>query len=254
MLCCRRGCREWGSATIGKPGPLGGSVGRCRSVSLAVRDGDWTFARANARTIDEHWAARTAENPSLFNGRVFIMERGGLDGDRFEAVLKPIEFKAFLFWKERVRSDRHGFDCFGSGLLRSREGHVLLGQAGMHTINAGLLYPPGGFFDERDVADGRIDLEASVRREVIEETGLAAAGLAPEPHAWVTRIGPQISLAVEYHLPHSSAELRAAIMDNLSRQTRPELDDIVIVKTPADLANPSISLYARVLLEVVLGQ
>jgi hypothetical protein len=43
-------------------------------------------------------------------------------------------------------------------------------------------------------------------------------------------------------------------MKNLSKEAVPELDDIVVVRSAADLANPSISLYARVLLEVVLGQ
>jgi hypothetical protein len=223
-------------------------------VSLTVREAGWAFAVSNAPAIEEHWRARKAENPTLFNGRVFLMEAGGLAGDRFEAVLRPIDFKAFLFWKERAGADRHGLDCFGSALLVSREGHVLLGRAAGHTINEGLIYPPGGFFDERDVAGGRIDLEASVRREVVEETGLPTEWLTPEPHAWVTRTGAQISLAVEYRLPLSSAELRSAIMKNLSKEAVPELDDIVVVRSAADLANPSISLYARVLLEVVLGQ
>ena len=223
-------------------------------MTLEVRDGGWAFADAAAPAIDEHWTSRIAENPSLFNGRVFIMEEGGLAGEQFVAVLKPIEFKAFLYWKEKACSASHGFDCFGSALLRSSEGHVLLGRAGRRTINAGLAYPPGGFFDERDVRDGRIDLEASVRREAIEETGLPEVMLKAEPFVWVTRIGPQISLGVEYRLPASSDDIRSAILDNLSRQAKPELDDIVVVKSALDLANPSISLYARVLLEVVLGQ
>lgn len=229
------------------------TVARCRRVSLTVRDGGWAFAEVNARAIDAHWQARSRENPSLFNGRVFIMESGGLAGDRFEAVMKPIEFKAFLYWKEKAL-ERDGFDCFGSALLRSREGHVLLGKSGKHTINAGRIYPPGGFFDERDVHEGAIDLEPSVRREVVEETGLPEELLKPEPHVLVTAMGSQVSLAVEYRLSLGWAEMRALVRDALASQTKPELDDIVIVRSRAELTDASIFPYARVLLEVVLQQ
>jgi ADP-ribose pyrophosphatase YjhB (NUDIX family) len=212
------------------------------------------FARTNASAIDAHWSARAVDNPSLFNGRVYLLESGRLEDGRFEGVLKPIEFKAFLYWKEREESADHGLDCFGSALIRSREGHVLLGRAGGHTLNAGRIYPPGGFFDERDVAGGQIDLEASVRRELIEETGLAPSTLNAEPGFWKAAVGPQISLAVEYRLPLAATELRSIIVANIARQAKPELDDVVVVRSRTDLANPAISLYTRVLLEVVLEQ
>ncbi len=58
--------------------------------------------------------------------------------------------------------------------LRSADGAFLLGEMAPHTANAGQIYFAAGTPDLSDVFDGRVDLTASVKRELREETGMAA--------------------------------------------------------------------------------
>jgi 8-oxo-dGTP pyrophosphatase MutT (NUDIX family) len=63
-------------------------------------------------------------------------------------------------------------DCFSMAALRSSDLAFLLGEMAPLTCRAGRIYFPAGTPDPTDVFDGRVDLEASARRQLLEETGV----------------------------------------------------------------------------------
>ncbi len=81
---------------------------------------------------------------------------------------------------------------------------------GAHTMNAGKIYFPGGTPDLNDVDGDRVDLEASVRREVEEETGLAPAEFEIDPGWHCIPAGPMIALLKPMRSRETAAQLRAA--------------------------------------------
>jgi 8-oxo-dGTP pyrophosphatase MutT (NUDIX family) len=105
---------------------------------------------------------------------------------------------------------------------------------GAHTANAGSIYFPCGMTDLQSVNGAAIDLEASMWREVAEETGLTAADLTAEPY-WTTVVhGPCIAHIRVLHARENSDALRARILAHLARERQPELADIHIVRGRAD--------------------
>jgi hypothetical protein len=226
------------------------SVARC---ALVVRPTPWAYAREHAMAIDAHWQHRQAESPELFNGSIFVLTGESFEGGTYVATFTPVEFKAFLHWRETGYPETGVRDGFGSALIVSAEGHVMLGRQAPGHLNFGLAYPPGGFIDPRDVGpDGRIDIDASIDREIVEETGLPLATLRPDPGYLVTRCGPHRSIARLYRSAETAAALKARVAATIAADPAPELDALVPVRGRHDLAVP-VPEYARRLLAAVFA-
>jgi ADP-ribose pyrophosphatase YjhB (NUDIX family) len=233
-------------------GQSGGQVRYVDSCTLVVTHDAWPFAEAHAAEIDAFWQLRTAENATLFNGRIFMLSSYRIHAGRFSGRLVPVEFKAFLFWKERGCPDRSVFDVFGSALIRADDGAILLGRQ-KSGINAGLIYLPGGFIDQRDVDEaGEVDISASVLREIEEETGLGRWQLGVRDGFLVTTIGAQISIAVELVADGDAETVRQRIREVLAAEAEPELDEIVAVREWAEVEALPVPAYAQVLLAYLL--
>jgi 8-oxo-dGTP pyrophosphatase MutT (NUDIX family) len=226
------------------------SLKRCE---LGVSEDPWPFAEDNRAAIEAHWARRKAENPHFFNGQIHLLREFVIEGECLSGRLLRTDFKSFLFWRETGERDRSVLDAFGSALIRSRDGAIVLGCQRAGNINAGLSYLPGGFIDARDVdASGLVDIRASVLREVTEETGLTPADLSVGPNYLVTFCGQQVSIAVEIRASCEAAPLVSRIRRYLESDPSSELEDVVVVRTSSDVAALAVPAYARALLKTLL--
>jgi 8-oxo-dGTP pyrophosphatase MutT (NUDIX family) len=141
---------------------------------------------------------------------------------------------------------------FGASLIRSAEGYVLLGRQAPGQLNSGRIYPPSGVIDDGDVCDGAIDIDANIRRELAEETGLNGEAVRRQPGYIVALLGRQIAIGVEWRSALPALALRERILAFTRGQSVPELDDVVIVRTPADIDESTMPLHARVLVRALL--
>ena len=230
-------------------------VVRVEALTLKVWPGPWPYAQHHAEAIDAHWKLATVANPALFNGIVHVIDRIDAGKAHIEARLLATGFKNFLYWRDEGFPAEGGvFDGFGSALIRSVEGYILLGRQRPGNINAGLAYLPGGFIDNRDAGrDGRVDIAASIERELQEETGLGRDELSVEPGFIVTMTGAQVSFAAAYNSPLTAKELSARAHAHIAAEAEPELAQMVIVKRGQDLQGLAMPHYARVLLNSPLA-
>lgn len=227
-------------------------VASCR---LFVGARTWDWASTNRDAIDVHWQRRHRENPAIFNGIIHLMVRSNVRDGVFEAEFLRSDFKSYLYWREMGFPDAGVRDGFGSALIRSREGHVLLGRQRAGNINAGIAYLPGGFIDARDVGeDGSIAIAESVMRELREETGLDRDDVQLRSGFHITHCGALTSLALEVVSPLDAIPLRSSLLDFISEDAKSELSDIVIVRCIADLEGLAapVHTYARTLLATLL--
>ena len=118
--------------------------------------------------------------------------------------------------------------------MRAADGAFLLGVMGEHTANAGLVYFPCGTPDPDDIVGGKVDLDASVWRELKEETGLTAAELEPEPGWTAVADGNLIAQIKLLHSRQNAETLRTRMLAHLAGERQPELADIRIVRRNAD--------------------
>ncbi len=228
---------------------------RFRTCRLTVTTDAWPYAVAEADAIDRHWQRRSSENPALFNGVIHMLRTATVEADHFDGAFLRTNFKSYLYWREQGFPAAGIRDAFGSALLRSREGHVLLGRQGGGNLNAGQAYLPGGFIDHRDVAaNGAIDIDGSILRELHEETALEPAEFEVRPGYIVTFSGPLLSIGLELQSSLDAATLRTRILSHIAREKNSELTDILIVRSPSDLEGQAIVPYAAQLLEWLFAE
>jgi 8-oxo-dGTP pyrophosphatase MutT (NUDIX family) len=207
-----------------------------REVDLRLVQGAWPWAEANRAAIDAHWAALTADNPSLFNGRVLVTRKRQIDGDVMTGEVIAVDYASFLAMRDFGAPDPGTGNCFAMAALRSADGAYVLGVMGSHTANAGRVYFPAGTPDMNDVLpDGRLDLLGSVSRELAEETGIAPDEVTIEDGWTAVFEGARIAMMRRVRSPLPSAELVSRIERFLATEEQPELAGITLVRTAADI-------------------
>jgi 8-oxo-dGTP pyrophosphatase MutT (NUDIX family) len=218
-------------------------------LELRFEPQPWPWAEANRVFIGRHFEKAREKRPALWNGRVLLLHRFAIEAGVFRGAYLEADFAAFLAWRDAGFPDPSVRNCFSAGALRAADGAFLLGRMARHTANAGKVYFPAGTPDPGDVrADGAVDLMGSVLRELKEETGLAAKEVLPGPRWHAVLAGARIALMRPLRLREASDKLAARIRAFIAREKTPELEDVVIVREPADLV-PEIPDFVRAYLE-----
>lgn len=212
-----------------------------------VADGADPFGVEDAPAIARRWSAARDCKPELFDGIVLLATEVGIEAGRLVARYAEVRFSAFDWW--RAEGPPRGLrNVFGAGVIRSADGAALLGRMAPHTAPAGQLYFPCGTPDRDDVRNGAVDLDGSIEREILEETGLGPPDIRPIGRRFVV-VAPKLAAVVRrYDSPLGADELEARIRSHLDAQVRPELDEIRFVRS-ADEVDGASPPYVRLAIE-----
>ena len=211
------------------------SIHRVTELDLPVMPRAWPFAEARRAEISAHFAAQQRRHSYLWNGRVLLGTAPVFAGSRLSADYFEVEFASFLAWRDWGFPDKDVFNGFGMGALRASDGAFVLGEMGRQTANAGRIYFPSGTPDLDDIRDGRLDIPASLAREVEEETGLARHEYRASAHWDCIFTGTALAMIRTLDVDMPGEALRAKIEDNLARQSSPELCAVHVVRGRGDL-------------------
>lgn len=223
-------------------------------VDLRVVDGRWEAGIAARAEVERHWQARLTERPRMFNGRVFILTRLDITPHRVSASFIETDFMTFLGWRDGVFADDGVRDGFVFGLLKDATGAVVLGRQAQGHLNAGFAYPPAGFIDAADVGpDGRIDVEASIRRELEEEMALTAADVVRGEGHLVVMCGPIVAFGIPFRARLAAAPLIDHVRAHIAAEAVPELEDVVVVRSLDDVARIAMTPHAELAVRHVIA-
>ncbi len=202
----------------------------------------WGFAQSHAAEIADFWAAAVREKPTLYNGRVLLLARRAFetraDGAlRLTGAFFETDYAAFVAWKAFGLPGEPVENAFSMAALRSEDGAFLLGEMAPETYNAGQIYFPAGTPDRDDVFGTRVDLEASARRELREETGLDASETRVARGWTVILAQGRVAAMKLMTLPMSAAAAKRRLDALLPQGEHAEFSRIHIVREPSDI-NP----------------
>jgi hypothetical protein len=227
-----------------------GTIVAIERLELTFAPRLWPFADQQRAEIDDHFTKLRMDKPALWNGRVLLLHDYAVNGTVFRGQFFETDYASFLAWRDWESPDATVQNCFAMGAIKSADGAFVLGIMGDHTANADSIYFPCGMTDPQSVDGTSVDLEASLWREVAEETGLTSAHLAAEPHWHTVFHGPRIGHIRILHARENADALRARILANLALQDQPELADIHIVRGRDDF-HPRIEPYVTTFLNSV---
>lgn len=208
-------------------------------IAFAIEPYVWAYAEAEDARIRAHWKTRLAQTPSMFDGRVLLAHRhavlpDGAGGTVLSGGCFVTAFSRFLAWRDFGRQDLSVANLFGMAALCGSDGAFIVGEMGPHTASAGQVYFPAGTPDFSDIRDGRLDLDGSVMRELLEETGLRASDVTLEPGWTIVLRGPSIACMRLFRLDRPAAEVADDINAALAEQIEPELAAVHVISGMAD--------------------
>ena len=210
-----------------------------RDVDIRFVPEPWPVPQVLRERVPDTWARLLAANPKIWDGRILGVSGPGGGPPRVEdgvlrAEAREDSYSAFLTWRELGSPEIGVRNLFGSAVVISSDGAVLLGKMADWTGNAGLMYPPAGSLEPRDVVDARVQVFESMARELTEETGLAVSE-ARVGRTFAIFEGPRISVARGLHFSENSDALLRRVRANLEAQSEQELADVIAVRTRSEL-------------------
>jgi hypothetical protein len=210
-------------------------------LDLAFAPAPWEFARDQAEAIAAHWATRKAALPRLFNGRVLLLGSHAFETrDDGATILRgsyfETDFRDFLAWRDFGFPGAPVCNCFSMAALQSSDGAFLLGEMAAHTSNAGSVYFAAGTPDPSDVFGGRVDLAASARRELQEETGISADEVVIAADWILVYAPPRMACMRIMRINEPAQSVKARVDSFLADDPNAELARLHIVRRPSDLA------------------
>ena len=198
-------------------------------ADLRITPGTWVFAENEKARVAAHWQGLAEKNPRIWNGEVLICHHAEIADGAFIGRFHLTDYASFVAWRDWGNPGPAVHNCFGSAVVRSREGALLYGRMAAHTLNPGKVYPPGGSLDRSDVqADGTVDVMGSIVRELHEETGLNAAKARRESLLLV-RDGPRISVSAVLRFDRTAQDLAEEVNAYLASQQDDELAGIEVI-------------------------
>jgi 8-oxo-dGTP pyrophosphatase MutT (NUDIX family) len=204
-------------------------------LELTLAPWIWPFVARYRVEIGDFFQKEQQKNPTLWNGSLLLMREAKIAGRTLSASFFETDFASMVAgfaWDAmgEVKS------CFPAAALLCSDGAFVLGEMAPHTRNAGQIFFPCGSIEPLDVTGDRVDATATLRRELLEETGISAGEFDEDPGWHTLTVGPLMPLIKILRAGVSAPALRDRIRANLLAQQVPELRDMRIVRDLGDIS------------------
>ncbi|MCO5730228.1 NUDIX domain-containing protein [Rhizobium sp. SSA_523] len=215
--------------------PPDGEILAVERVEMRLEPGPFAFSVREGAAIGENWARELAANPSLFNGDVLMQEEVALEEGVVRARAKMTDFATILWWR-RQSPPSSGRSLVASAVPISSDGAAIIIRMAAHTANAGKICFAAGSLDASDLrADGSVDVEGSMSRELFEETGLATAQAEADPVLYATALRRRHFVFRFFRFPWTASEICERVAAHMARELEPEIDEVRAVRSPDEV-------------------
>jgi 8-oxo-dGTP pyrophosphatase MutT (NUDIX family) len=199
-------------------------------VDVRLQPGLHPYTREHEAAIADDWLQEKAANPSLYDGEVILLSELSYRAGGLVGTCHISRFSTFLYWRKN-REKSAAEHAFAHAALVSSDNALVAIRMGPQTANAGRVYFAAGSFEPTDFRDGLVDIEANMKREVGEETGidLDEATRVEDYHLFSER-GATVIFR-RYHFDRTAEDMAKTISDFVATEAEPEIVGPVIIRS-----------------------
>jgi 8-oxo-dGTP pyrophosphatase MutT (NUDIX family) len=212
-------------------------------ASVSVVGDRLAYSMLNRPAIEVNWRRETEANPALYNGPVFLSPAVRISGGVLEGAYARTDFATLMYWRSDS-SHQRPWHVFGVGVVVSSDNRLIAARMAARTALPGRVYFPAGSVDESDVVGGMVDYDASMAREVREETGLDLGCGRREQVLHMVTARRSVALFRRFRFPLPAEQLVAHVRNHIGAQRQPELDDAVVISGVGEM-NDNTPSYVR---------
>lgn len=224
--------------------PDAGTVFPVKAVRLKVLEGEHPYHRAERAAAAGNWRQEIARNPALFDGQMVLQHRLSLADGVIAGEAYMVPYSTFLWWRRRPAAG--AFHLFAFPVLVSGDGALVAVRMAAQTANPGQVYCAAGSLDAGDVFDGHCDVEANMRREVMEETGFdLSRDAVADPQLYAAHRERHVTLYRLFRFDMTADAMVAAIGARAERDA--EVEEAVAIRS----ADPAAHRYAPSMLPLL---
>ncbi|TPW33145.1 NUDIX hydrolase [Martelella alba] len=197
-------------------------------LEITVDPGENPLKIKNSAAIEANWEREKAENPHLFNGSLLNLHAATLEAGRIAARAYVIPYAYHLWWRRQTPRPA-SLHTFAMAMMISGEGDVIAIRMSQTTANPGKVYCASGSLEPEDIIDGKVDIEANMRREVGEETGLDLADFEAGDTLYCARDNACLMFYRFFRSPLSTEAIIAKIHAHMQVDEEKEIDGVIAI-------------------------
>lgn len=141
-----------------------------KKVKIILKDENIELPTKLKEQISENFEKMKKTGANIWNGEVLCASECNIEEDEVKIICKKSDYAHYLYG-ERVGCPSQ-YECknISAGcLLETIDGYYIVGELDEKTSYPTMLQVTGGGIDKKDILDGNIDVENTIKREAMEE-------------------------------------------------------------------------------------
>lgn len=145
-----------------------------KPIILKFEDREINLPIKLKHSIDGFWTEATKKNQNLYNGQDYVVETVKENNEKIEMIVIKSNYAHYLY-DERIGIKEEKYrSCspWGGILLLTQDNYFVIGEMDKKTSIPYCLQIPGGGIDVKDIENGIINIESTIKRELKEELNI----------------------------------------------------------------------------------
>lgn len=145
-----------------------------KTIIIKYEERETKLSNELKEKIEKFWKKAVEENSNLYNGPDYTIEKIEEDENEIKMIATKTNYAHYLY-DERIGIKEKEYKCnvpWGGIILETKDNYLVLGEMDKTTSVPYFLQIPGGGIDKKDIYEGIININQTIKRELKEEINL----------------------------------------------------------------------------------